>query len=211
MHYLGRQVALFDTERLLPYELVERLLQTSPADLRREPFGPLLLLVRVPAKPPDEFAAALEQFTLNRKGPASPTGAGFATTELPTVHREPDDALEPDQVGLLAELESSVHCAVPLHSGSSPLCVGRARANSIVLRDDSVSQTHAEIAVHDEGVSLLDRQSKNGTWVNGTRLAAGVPRWLQAMDRLQFGRVQAFTCTAPVLRSVLRHRLRRLL
>lgn len=204
-------VALLTSERLLPHEFVETLLQTSPANLRNEPFGPLLLLVRVPPKPPSDFASALERSTPTRTAPSSSPATGFATTELPTVQRDPEEPLDPDQVGLLAELESSVHCAVPLPPAVAPLSIGRARDNSIVLRDDSVSQAHAEITVRDEGVALLDRQSKNGTWVNGLRLEAGRPRWLQPMDRLQFGRVQAFTCTAPVLRGVLRHRLRQLL
>lgn len=204
-------MTLLTSERLLPQEFVEALLQTSPANLRKEPFGPLLLLVRVPSKPPSDFASALERSTPTRAAPASSPGTGFATTELPTVQRDPEEPLDPDQVGLLAELESSVHCAVSLPPAATPLSIGRARDNSIVLRDDSVSQAHAEITVRDEGVALLDRQSKNGTWVNGLRLEAGRPRWLQPMDRLQFGRVQAFTCTAPVLRGVLRHRLRQLL
>lgn len=196
---------------VLPQEFVEALLQMSPTHLRNEPFGPLLLLVRVPPKPPADFASALERSTPTHAGPSSLPPTGFATTELPTMQRDPEESLDPDQIGLLAELESSVHCAVPLPPRGTPFSIGRSRDNSIVLRDDSVSQIHAEITVHEDGVALVDRQSKNGTWVNGLRLEAGRPRWLQPMDRLQFGRIQAFTCTAPVLRGVLRHRLRQLL
>ena len=60
------------------------------------------------------------------------------------------------------------------------------------------------------GVSLVDLHSKNGTWVGGARLEPGARRWLQPMDRLKLGRVQAFTCLPGVLRGILRHELRSL-
>lgn len=204
-------MTLFTAGQLLPHEFTEALLQLSPGELEREPYGPLLLLVRVPGKPSASFTASLEEFALRGGTRASLTGIGMPTAELPAVSQDPEQGLEPDQVGLLAELESSVHCAIPLSAVEAPLRIGRSRSNAVLLRDDSVSQAHAEIAVRDEGVFLTDVGSKNGTWVNGARLEPSVGRWLQPMDRLRFGRVEAFTCTAPVLRSVLRHRLRRLL
>lgn len=204
-------MALFTPGQLLPHEFVEALLQLTPQELERDPYGPLLLLVRVPGKPSANFSSSLEEFTLRGGARASLTGIGLPTAELPAVSRDADHTLEPDQVGLLAELESSVHCVVPLRPAEAPLRIGRSRSSPLLLRDDSVSQAHAEIAVRDDGVFLTDVGSKNGTWVNGARLEPRVERWLQAMDRLQFGRVEGFTCAAPVLRSVLRHRLRRLL
>jgi hypothetical protein len=203
-------VALITSERLLPRELVEALIQTSPSDLRGEPFGPLLLLVELPEASDAAFGQTLEQHALRGAPRLSLPSTGFATTELPTLQRDPDEVLEADQVGLLAELAVAPYCALPL-SPAGTRQIGRARTNSIVLRDSSVSQTHAELSVQEDCVSLVDLSSKNGTWVNGVRLTPGVPRWLQAMDRLQWGRVRAFTCTAPVLRSVLRHQLRQLL
>lgn len=190
---------------------MESLLQLSPSDLRQQALGALLLLVKVPHRPPPGFTASLEHFTLRDAARPSLTGIGLPTTELPAVQREPDRGLEPDQVGLLAELEDSVHCVVPLGPAPGSVRLGRSRTNALVLRDDSVSQTHAEIFVQDDGVSIVDLGSKNGTWVNGARVQDGAPRWLQPMDRLQFGRVEAFTCAPAVLRSVLRHRLRQLL
>lgn len=212
-------VALLTSGHLLPQELVEELLQLSPAGLLAEPYGPLLLLLKVPARPVPEFTAALEQSTRHdvlRPAAARPTtsgalGFGVATTEVPTMHRERAPGGDVDHTRLLAELDAATHYVVPLRAQGLPLRIGRSRQNGIVLRDDSVSQSHAEIRIDGDGVAAVDLQSKNGTWVGGTRLVPGAPRWLQPMDSLQFGRVQGFTCAAAVLRSVLRLRLHQLL
>jgi hypothetical protein len=203
-------VALLTSRRLLPEELIQELLELSPSALLSEPFGALLLLVRAPAKAPQEFATPLKQWALRGATRPSLPGPVVTTAEIPTVNVDGDAELAADQIGLLAELESSEHCVLPLPRLATPLRVGRSKDNEIVLGDDSVSHTHAEIRTDEDGVALVDLQSKNGTWVGGTRLAPGAPRWLQPMDRLQFGRIQAFTCLPGVLRGILRHELRSL-
>jgi hypothetical protein len=203
-------VALLTSRRLLPEELIQQLLELSPTALSAEPFGSLLLMVRSPAKAPREFSAPLEQWALRGAARPSLPGTVVTTAEIPTVNVDGDAELAADQIGLLAELESSEHCVVPLPRSASPLRVGRSKDNDIVLGDDSVSHAHAEIQTDEDGVALVDLHSKNGTWVGGTRLTAGAPRWLQPMDRLQFGRIQAFTCLPGVLRGILRHELRSL-
>lgn len=206
------------TPGLLPQEFVDELLQLPPPRLLDEPFGPLLLLLRVPDRTVPGFTAALDQcvrrgLTQPGVGGPSTSGAGFGvvTAEVPAVQRDPARDAEADHASLLAELDASTHYVFPLRPGAGPLGIGRSRDNALVLRDDSVSQLHAEIHVGADGVSVSDVDSKNGTWVGGTRLAPNTPRWLQPMDSLRFGRVQAFTCAPTVLRSVLRRRLRQLL
>jgi FHA domain len=66
--------------------------------------------------------------------------------------------------------------------------VGRHDSNDVVLADDAeVSRTHAElILVGADWTIVDDGLSRNGTWVNGTRLASRVR--LRDRDRLQLGR-----------------------
>ncbi len=205
-------MSLFTSARLLPRELIENLIELSPEELAQNPYGPLLLVVRVPAKRSSDFSGVLEDFA-RRGGARSNRPVVIATTtEIPTVVLDEDVSLEADYIGLLSELEDSTHCVLPLVPPTSggPLSIGRSRTNDIVLADDSVSHTHAEIRF-DGGSALVDLNSKNGSHLNGQKLRPGTPAWLQPMDRLNFGAVSAFTCAPRVLRTVLRHEMKNLL
>ena len=49
--------------------------------------------------------------------------------------------------------------------------IGRSSSNDVVINDPVVSSSHAIITVSDIGeVSIEDQNSKNGTFVNGTRI-----------------------------------------
>jgi pSer/pThr/pTyr-binding forkhead associated (FHA) protein len=48
--------------------------------------------------------------------------------------------------------------------------VGRSDANTLVIRDDSVSARHCEILTYGTEVIVRDIGSRNGTFVNGARL-----------------------------------------
>ena len=50
------------------------------------------------------------------------------------------------------------------------LRAGRLAALEIVLDDSSVSRRHAEVRYADDGWSVRDLESTNGTYVNGKRL-----------------------------------------
>jgi hypothetical protein len=52
--------------------------------------------------------------------------------------------------------------------------IGQGPQNDIVLDDDSVSTSHAQIEYRSDGWFLTDLESKNGTYVNGNRLVPGV-------------------------------------
>jgi DNA-binding winged helix-turn-helix (wHTH) protein len=75
----------------------------------------------------------------------------------------------------------------PLHVGDN--IVGRSPSAEVWLDAPSVSRQHARIRVSDDGVTLEDLGSKNGTCVGNERLGAG--RRLNDGDRLRFGAIDA--------------------
>jgi hypothetical protein len=66
------------------------------------------------------------------------------------------------------------------------LAIGKAAHNQIVLDDPTVSASHAIISHSQDGYSILDLASRNGTWLNGERLS-NRSRILQHGDRIQVG------------------------
>jgi hypothetical protein len=66
--------------------------------------------------------------------------------------------------------------------------VGRAEDCGIVLTGGTVSRHHAVIVVSDREISIEDRDSRNGTYVNGQRIVCSVVR---QQDRIVFGAVEA--------------------
>lgn len=65
--------------------------------------------------------------------------------------------------------------------------IGRAEDATIQIDSPGVSRYHARVLVSDGGATLEDVQSKNGTYLNGTRLAASVP--LSEGDQIKVGKV----------------------
>jgi pSer/pThr/pTyr-binding forkhead associated (FHA) protein len=63
--------------------------------------------------------------------------------------------------------------------------VGRQEGVSIFISDRQVSRNHAVITVQNGRVTIEDRASANGTFVNGERMSS--PRTLKAGDQLKFG------------------------
>ncbi|MFM7374131.1 MAG: FHA domain-containing protein, partial [Chthoniobacterales bacterium] len=57
----------------------------------------------------------------------------------------------------------------------SKLTVGRLGDNDVHLDDGSVSGHHAELAVRDGGAVLVDKDSTNGTFLNGEQVTGEVP------------------------------------
>jgi pSer/pThr/pTyr-binding forkhead associated (FHA) protein len=55
--------------------------------------------------------------------------------------------------------------------------------------DLGVSRAHATISPSDEGVVLIDRESTNGTVLNGYRIPAELPYPLHNGDELRFGQL----------------------
>ncbi|MEV5712327.1 FHA domain-containing protein [Amycolatopsis mediterranei] len=69
--------------------------------------------------------------------------------------------------------------------------VGRGPDADLRLPSDQVSLRHAWIRQDARGTWVADAGSRNGTWVNGRRLAARQDHLLSGGDRLEFGPVAA--------------------
>ncbi|HVL15514.1 MAG TPA: HD domain-containing phosphohydrolase [Gemmata sp.] len=68
------------------------------------------------------------------------------------------------------------------------LRTGRLASLEIALDDSSVSRRHAEIRYGDDGWTVRDLDSTNGTYVNGVRIGPG-EQLLRPRDIVQFGKV----------------------
>jgi phosphoserine phosphatase RsbU/P len=67
--------------------------------------------------------------------------------------------------------------------------VGRAATSDIVIADPSVSRSHAEIKVTEDRIEISDAGSRNGTFVNGSRIVETTA--LNPGDRIRLGSVDA--------------------
>jgi hypothetical protein len=85
--------------------------------------------------------------------------------------------------GALLRLEDEDHRRIADHVGrrTAPglreargATAAFARGADIDLLDDAVSQTHAMVFCDDAGLSIVDVDSRNGTWVNGARVVEAV-------------------------------------
>jgi|GEM_PF-1740130 len=65
------------------------------------------------------------------------------------------------------------------------LSIGRQSINEIVVSDEQASRKHAEIELTPSGVLVTDKNSANGTFVNGTRISSS--QMLKPGDTLQIG------------------------
>jgi hypothetical protein len=119
--------------------------------------------------------------------------ASESTGELDRLVSDlPSGPLSRSWRALVNELRALVPAPVPSLgslSAKSMLRIGRAPDCEIVLTDESVSRTHAEIVLADGRWHLRDSGSTNGTWVNGRRLWGQVE--LRRGDVLTFGNVFA--------------------
>ncbi len=66
----------------------------------------------------------------------------------------------------------------------SPFTIGRRTDQDLVISDSRVSREHAVIAVEADGIYVVDRESKLGTFVNGERVQR---QKLRRNDRIEFG------------------------
>ena len=72
----------------------------------------------------------------------------------------------------------------PIGDGLST--IGRAKDNDIVIEHHTVSRRHAEINKDESGYWLSDVGSRNGTFVNGSKVEVDGRR-LRDMDRIDLG------------------------
>lgn len=74
---------------------------------------------------------------------------------------------------------------IPVEPGET--IVGRDPGVAAFVDDRSVSRRHARIVVTDDGATVEDLESKNGTFLQGKKVTAAVP--LSDGDKLKFGSV----------------------
>jgi DNA-binding NtrC family response regulator len=69
------------------------------------------------------------------------------------------------------------------------LTVGRSPDADVPIADDSVSREHAVLHIEHARVLIEDLDARNGTWINGQRLAPGARTEIGPRDTLRVGRV----------------------
>ncbi|WP_245719090.1 FHA domain-containing protein [Micromonospora rhizosphaerae] len=72
--------------------------------------------------------------------------------------------------------------------GREPLVIGRAPTADVVVEDPHLSRRHAAVRRTDEGVSLVDLGSTNGTWLNDRRITGA--EQLADGDVIRIGRTE---------------------
>ncbi len=88
------------------------------------------------------------------------------------------------------------------------IIVGRSADADIPLEDQFASRKHAEIRLIDNAYQVHDLGSKNGVYVNGSRLEGGSTAWLEDGVEIQFASTHfrfhdpSATLTAPSLIAV---------
>lgn len=88
---------------------------------------------------------------------------------------------------------------LPFQLKPGEFTIGRAKENSIVLYDSSISRIHARMYVSQSGeITIEDLASRNGMDVNGKLTHFGC---LRIGDRLRLGAVPCLILREPTLRS----------
>jgi hypothetical protein len=121
--------------------------------------------------------------------PPAPPPADFSVEFNPPVARKLDDdtkeVVRPQAVPYLGSSNRLTVSRLVLLAGgketSFPLTrdtytLGRHRNNDIVVNDPKVSSFHARIDRGQEGFTVVDLKSRNGTFINGKRVATGLLR-----------------------------------
>jgi hypothetical protein len=124
------------------------------------------------------------------------------------VHSPPETL---DLAGLVQRLASGHRHLVwvarrPTSTASrgNRISLGRALSADIILRHSSISKFHAYVGQEDGTWHLVDAESKNGTLLNGARLAPRRREALEIGDQISFGSIEAVFLDAGTLWRVLR-------
>ncbi|WP_125129861.1 FHA domain-containing protein [Microbacterium sp. 10M-3C3] len=72
-------------------------------------------------------------------------------------------------------ITSGPKAGLELPLGNEPLTIGRSSESGLVIRDDYTSSHHARLVLWGEQWMIQDLDSTNGTFHDGTRVAAPVP------------------------------------
>jgi pSer/pThr/pTyr-binding forkhead associated (FHA) protein len=136
----------------------------------------------VPLAPGDVVSFADNEMTLSVPGSAG------ATQTLPS-NKTQAIAAPPSDTRIAEALLKIGDETFDLAIGKTT--VGRRPGNDITLDDPYVSGAHAELTIEDDSITLVDLGSTNGTFVNGSKLAANEPITVTTSDAIIFGRTEA--------------------
>lgn len=115
--------------------------------------------------------------------------AGFGET-APPRQAQPQPPTRATRSGelVLRAARGSWQARALLTNNAAPVEVGRNSKNQIIIDDATVSGFHAAFVLQSDGtLELADRDSSNGTYVNGVMLDPAGRSVVRDGDRLQFG------------------------
>jgi pSer/pThr/pTyr-binding forkhead associated (FHA) protein len=92
-----------------------------------------------------------------------------------------------------------------IHLSAPRLIIGRAPQSDVRIDHPEISRQHAEIVQEGERCWLADLESRNGTFVNGEKLARGQRHPLTNADRVQIGQLIVFQVEDPKATLAARH------
>lgn len=142
----------------------------------------------------------LVDVTPNHDPGADTTMERTLTLSLPTVG---DAAM----MGELAACRFTLCGPNTLHGSSdAPITIGRSRKCDVRVENESVSKVHGSIGFDGNrgDYVVVDENSRNGTRMNGTPLAPGVPVAVYAGVQLSFGDAVFVFIDPPTLRKLAR-------
>jgi hypothetical protein len=87
-----------------------------------------------------------------------------------TIRQKP--ALVIAEIPLMLVVSRADEATREVPIGTEPLLVGRAASSDIVLQSEEVSRSHCRLVPGDAGLTVIDLQSTNGTFLVGHRLTA---------------------------------------
>ncbi|MFO0573612.1 MAG: sigma 54-interacting transcriptional regulator [Polyangia bacterium] len=147
---------------------------------------------RPPGLGPPELAQRASGYSVRPSPPALEAadaqggyGADPRTPVLPLLSDRPRHRAAAS--GLLLRADSG-----EARSVTRPIRIGSARDNDWVLADPYVSHHHAVLQPHGDGLRVVDRGSRNGTFLNGACVQSGE---LRLGGVLQLGRTQLRLCS----------------
>jgi hypothetical protein len=149
--------------------------------------------------PPPPARATPEQ--RDRPGPMARPPGGFGGPQGPppgSLGHTPGP--EPERAGLPDSSSGASGCSLIFKDREVPLArgqhiLGRGRDAAVALHHKSVSRHHARIAFGEDGITIEDLQSRNGTYVRGERVESS--RRLFDGDEIRLGSLAMTLRIAP--------------
>jgi hypothetical protein len=142
-------------------------------------------ITAAPAPPPQQAAPPPPARPAPQPAPPPPAPEPIVRPPEPPQPRKATVTRAQSGPMLMASLTAPN--GAPILLVDSVYSIGRDAKNEIPINDGSVSTQHARIMRTDGGFSIEDNQSRNGTFVNGEKIAA--PRLLADTDVIRFGKV----------------------